>query len=272
MNWAWNQNLAPTPKLILMALADAADDHGTCWPSVPTVATKCSVSDRTVQRGMQTLIAGGLMIADQRYRKDGSCSSNRYRLLLEGGDKLSPPPDTDDTTPCHGCQGPPDTGVTPRTTIRTPKEPPQLPGSETLTAASASPKSSGGDFINLEYPQNLLPEERQRAEKLITALNAPLNQLVLDEWTGIISDGAIRSSPLGCLRALIKRAQEGSFTPERALRVAQSRKSQKQVAKMQAQAKSEMPKFTPANSDNPLAQRIANIAKAQGRKNDQRQD
>ena len=99
MNWAWSQNLAPTPKLILMALADAADDHGTCWPSVPTVAAKCSVSDRTVQRGMQMLIASGLMISDQRYRKDGSCSSNKYRLLLEGGDKLSPPPDTDDTTP-----------------------------------------------------------------------------------------------------------------------------------------------------------------------------
>jgi len=272
MNWAWSQNLAPTPKLILMALADAADDHGTCWPSVPTVAAKCSVSDRTVQRGMQTLIAGGLMIADQRYRKDGSCSSNRYRLLLERGDKLSPPPDTDDTTPCQGCQGPPDTGVTPRTTIRTQKEPPQPPEAEISTTVSTSAKSSGGDFINLEYSKELLPAERYEAEKLITALKAPLNQQVLDEWTGIISAGAIRSSPLGCLRALIKRAQEGSFTPERALRVAQSRNSQKRVAKMQAQAKSEMPKFTPANSDNSLAHRIANLAKVQSNKNDQQQD
>ena len=183
--------------------------------------------------------------------------------------QMTPPPDTDDTTPCHGCQGPPDTGVTPRTTIRTQKESPQPPEAETSTTVSTSAESGGGDFINLEYPKDLLPAERHEAEKLITVLKAPLNQQVLDEWAGIISAGTIRSSLLGCLRALIKRAREGSFTPERALRVAQSRKSQKQVAKMQAQAKSEMPKFTPANSDNPLAHRIANIAKAQGRKNDQ---
>jgi len=270
MNWAWNQNLAPTPKLILMALADAADDHGTCWPSVPTVAAKCSVSDRTVQRGMQTLITSGLIISDQRYRKDGSCSSNRYRLLLERGDKLSPPPDTDDTIPCHGCHLPPDAGVTPRTTIRTQKESPQPLEAEISTTVSTSAESGGGGFISLEYPKELLPAERREAEKLIAAMKGPLNQQVLDEWAGIISAGAIRSSPLGCLRTLIKRAQEGSFTPERALRVAQSRNSQKRVAKIQAQAKSEMPKFTPVTSDNSLAHRIANMAKAQDRKNDQR--
>jgi len=38
MNWAWRQGLPPTPKLVLMALADAADDHGVCWPSVTTLA------------------------------------------------------------------------------------------------------------------------------------------------------------------------------------------------------------------------------------------
>ncbi len=28
MNWAWHQDIKPVPKLILMALADAAEDHG----------------------------------------------------------------------------------------------------------------------------------------------------------------------------------------------------------------------------------------------------
>jgi len=37
---------------------------------------------------------------------------------------------------------------------------------------------------------------------MIGGLNAPINQQVLDEWTGIITAGAIRSSTLGCLRAL----------------------------------------------------------------------
>ncbi len=53
MNWAWTQQLAPTAKLVLMSLADAADDQGICWPSVPTVASKCCVSTRTVRRIIQ---------------------------------------------------------------------------------------------------------------------------------------------------------------------------------------------------------------------------
>jgi len=54
---------------------------------------------------MQTLVDRGLLRSEQRYRKDGSCSSNRYRSLLEGGDKLSPAPDARDRTPGHGCEG-----------------------------------------------------------------------------------------------------------------------------------------------------------------------
>ena len=106
MNWAWQQALKPVPKLVLMALADAADDQGICWPSVATLAGKVGVSTRTVRRVMQELISGKLLAAEQRYRSDGSCSSNRYRLQLVGGDKLSSAPDASDTTPGHTCQGP----------------------------------------------------------------------------------------------------------------------------------------------------------------------
>ena len=113
MNWAWQQKLSPTPKLILMALADAANDFGVCWPNVSTVATKCCVSIRTVRRVTQKLVDCGLMLSEQRFRKDGSCSSNRYRLQLEGGDRLSPAPDPCDTTPGHPCEGTPDTGDIP---------------------------------------------------------------------------------------------------------------------------------------------------------------
>jgi response regulator of citrate/malate metabolism len=96
MNWAWDQKLSPTPKLILMALVDAANGFGVCWPSVSTVARKCCVSVHTVRRVMQELVGRRLLLTEQRYRKDGSCSSNRYRLQLEGGDRLSPAPDPSD--------------------------------------------------------------------------------------------------------------------------------------------------------------------------------
>jgi hypothetical protein len=60
----------------------------------------------------------------------------------------------------------------------------------------------GGCVSDLEYPKKLLPAERAEAETMIGVLNTPLAQQVLDEGTGIIQAGAIRASPLGCLRAL----------------------------------------------------------------------
>jgi hypothetical protein len=105
MNWAWRQKLPPTPKLVLMALADAADDHGVCWPSVTTLARKCSVSPRTVQRMLKVLDEQELLVAESRHRQSGARSSNRYLLQLTGGDNLSPS-DTGATTPRQPCQGP----------------------------------------------------------------------------------------------------------------------------------------------------------------------
>lgn len=95
---------------------------------------------------------------------------------------------------------------------------------------------------------------------MIVVLKVPLNQQVLDEWTGIIAAGAIRTSTLGCLRALIERAQEGRFTPERALRVVQARKARHRVATAQAQAIAKMPKPGPVNQDNALVRRLASMA------------
>jgi hypothetical protein len=48
MNWARRRALTPALKLVLMALADSADEQGVCWPSIRTLAKKCTVSTRTV--------------------------------------------------------------------------------------------------------------------------------------------------------------------------------------------------------------------------------
>ena len=83
MTWAWTAALSPTPKLVLMALADIADDHGLCWPSVKALARKCSLSERSVQRVLHSLQSKELLSVEPQFRKDGSRSSNRYRLALD---------------------------------------------------------------------------------------------------------------------------------------------------------------------------------------------
>lgn len=59
MTSAWEVNLPDSEKLVLLALADWANDDGACWPSMAKLATKCSKSDRTVQTAIKALVAGG---------------------------------------------------------------------------------------------------------------------------------------------------------------------------------------------------------------------
>lgn len=65
MNWAWEQKLPPSSKLILMSLADAADDTGECWPRVRIIAEKCCTSERTVQRVLKEFEQSGVLMVSQ---------------------------------------------------------------------------------------------------------------------------------------------------------------------------------------------------------------
>lgn len=252
--WAWRQNLKLIPKSVLAVLGDHANDAGVCWPRIATIAVKVGVSTRTVQRSIQHLVQRGLISVEERYRSDGSHSSNLYRLHLDRGVSVSPPSDRDDTTPGHACQGPGDTGVIPGTTRRTNNEPPQP-----QLAESGCPSCGREDFDELHFPRDLMPEERSQASSMIAGLDAAVAQQVLDEWAGIISAGDIRASKLGCLRALVARAQAGTFTPERALRVAQTRETRQRVEASQAAI--ERPELPPPDKNNPLVRRVQDMAR-----------
>ena len=74
--------LKPNVKLVLMALADACDDEGYCWPSVPALARKTSLDHCRVQRILNQPKAGGLIRVAPRFRQDRSPNSNGHRLAL----------------------------------------------------------------------------------------------------------------------------------------------------------------------------------------------
>lgn len=59
MTAVWSLSLPDSEKLVLLALADCANDEGQCWPSMATLAAKCSKSDRTVQAAIKALVAAG---------------------------------------------------------------------------------------------------------------------------------------------------------------------------------------------------------------------
>jgi hypothetical protein len=257
LEWAFRQDLEAISKFALVVLADAANREGVCWPRIATIAKKMGVSTRTVQRSLRLQARRGLITIEERYRPDGSRSSNRYRLHLDRGVSVSPPTDYRDTSLCHGSQGPHDTSVMSRTTRGTDNEPPPL----LQGVVEKQPVVRGGDDFDLVYPGALLSQERAGAEAMLAELQPPLDQLVLDEWSGIIAAGAIRASPLGCLRELVKRARKGTFTPERGLRVARARDRQQRMEI--AQADIDRPELPVADENNPLVKRLRSLAKSQ---------
>ena len=230
MNWAWGLPLKPSGKFVLLALADASDDAGYCWPSIPTLAKKTCLDPRSVQRILNQLKAQGFLRVERRHRPDGSPTSNGYRLALDPPPgKMSPPPGT--TPPPPGTVSPPgDTGVT-LTIIEPPKEPipPQPPPSTTASgtdrgeAKQGTDRGGGGELI---FPKTLSDREIRLARDKLAALPSPLAQDVLDELAGRLAIHSIRGSPLSYLRALIVRAKAGIFTPEAGVNVAQARERQ----------------------------------------------
>jgi len=91
MNWAWAQTLPPSSKLILMSLADAADETGLCWLRIKVVAKKSGVSERTVQRVIKDFERDNVLIVQRHYRDNGTQISNLYRLHMRATpDMVSP--------------------------------------------------------------------------------------------------------------------------------------------------------------------------------------
>lgn len=78
----------PLRKLVLIKLADNANDKGECWPSFQHIADQCEISRRSVINHVNALIESGLLKKQTRKGPKGN-STNIYILSLDGaGDSL----------------------------------------------------------------------------------------------------------------------------------------------------------------------------------------
>lgn len=225
MNWAWQLRLKPTIKFVLMALADAADDDGYCWPSVPTLANKTCMDARSVQRILKTLREDNLIQVKAQFRNDGSPTSNKYKLALKiAGDNLSSPLRTkrqEVAAPASLGGGGAVTQTTTEPLIN--QKPPQLLNIAQREANGAC-GSSDVDFI---FPKQLTSKEREIANSQLNAIDSALAQAVLDELAARLNANKVTGAPLSYLRSLITRAKTGQFIPEAGIRVASAREQAK---------------------------------------------
>jgi hypothetical protein len=78
--WAWKQPLRGTAKLVLLALADQANDSGTCWPGQETLAEKCGLSLRALRDRLQALEDGQYIGRERRHGTNGARTSDLYTV------------------------------------------------------------------------------------------------------------------------------------------------------------------------------------------------
>lgn len=74
------EELSHRAKTVYIYLRDRSDASGICWPGIKTIARELNLSPRTVQRALGDLDRAGLVEKRQRRRKNGSLTSNLYRL------------------------------------------------------------------------------------------------------------------------------------------------------------------------------------------------
>jgi hypothetical protein len=138
LTWAFDQPIAGNGKVVLLALADHANERGICWPSISLLMQRAHVGERTVQRVIQSLEDAGFITRERRQRENGGDTSNLYRLMLDkvsqgvsacasvdqrgsGGVNLAPPPVEEGVTQTggEGVTGTGGEGVTQTAPIRT---------------------------------------------------------------------------------------------------------------------------------------------------------
>ena len=153
MTWVWeNSKSRHGARLVLLAIADAANADGIAYPSNAELRQKAGLSERAVQSAVADLTASGEL--EVRYN-DGPKGCNLYRVTMGRGTCTpaeSAPPPQELRGSVAGSESPQVTAVTPAESA-----PPQiLRGS---VEHEESPQVGGPGNAGSEPPQNLHPAE-----------------------------------------------------------------------------------------------------------------
>lgn len=127
----WRTELPTIEKMVLLVIADHASDDGTeAWPSQATIAAKASISIRTVQRSVNSLVSKGYLWMQKGAGGSASCRDDRrphrYTIRLEKlrGDTVTTRRDRGDSESDNGATITPSTGRLSRP-MNHPNDPPK---------------------------------------------------------------------------------------------------------------------------------------------------
>lgn len=220
--WAWEVEVGSGgAKLVLLALADFADERGECWPAQETLGRMTEQDPRTVRRHLLRLSKKDIVARSQRCNERGERISDFYRLLAPAN-RLRP-----EARPADKSSG----GAKPSgqkwSNQRT--NPADKLSREPLKLNHQEPPQEnrgGGDCLiqDLISPKGLSNDEKAKALGIVSRLPPVQAQAVLDEMEGAVRSNRIKSNRLGWLRKVAESARQGTFSPELGIRVVEERR------------------------------------------------
>jgi hypothetical protein len=160
--WAYAQRTGEGAgcKAVLIALADFADQDGSCYPGQELLAEMTEQSVRSVRNHVESLLALGLITREQRY-SNGQRTSDRYYLQLEGvrtvdSTRVLPAESAGSSSPATSAHLPATSAGSPAESAGYPsEEPPEEPSGERARDAKPSPRQLDEEFARwyASYPR-----------------------------------------------------------------------------------------------------------------------
>jgi DNA-binding Lrp family transcriptional regulator len=181
--WAWEQPIKGSKKLVLLCLADYTDENFECWPSSRRLAERCGLTRSAVRDNLRQLEAEGYIHRIERF-VDGRQTSNTFKL---GG--VSPPAGGDGP-PSGGYQPTDRGGASPVTPGNRQKEPSEDVVEE--SSAKAEPKKSPSETVWSHYVAVMKPRRTALGKEERSVIQAALREASVDECLRAI-DGCAAS-------------------------------------------------------------------------------
>jgi DNA-binding transcriptional MocR family regulator len=83
VDWATDSDVgSPITKLILILLANKADESFSCYPSIRTLMSESGAGRSTVLRALKDLETNGFITRQPQFRESGAQRSTRYYLTI----------------------------------------------------------------------------------------------------------------------------------------------------------------------------------------------
>ena len=194
----------PLRKLVLLKLADQANDEGLCWPSYETIAKACEVDRRSVIRHIKKLEEDSFLRIEKVYDKEAKKNkSNRYHLTIAKGVKKSLVTEShhpsDRESPLDsGTESPPSDTESPKPIIESiSKSINEAEGKKNSDANAKKAKDSNAEFV-----VNWQPPTRETMEAKLLMAGTPMQmtdgqyQLYVDDFKAHFEERAKDGYPL----------------------------------------------------------------------------